>query len=53
MAAKEGSYCNNNKKFIKRVRATKYYGRCSEKGHNSCTCTVEIKDIGNSDTSEE
>jgi len=36
----------------KRVRAERRCGRCSEIGHNSRTCKVEIKDINNSDASK-
>ena len=53
MAAKESNYCDNGEKLVKRVRVTKYYSYYDEKGHNSCTCIVEIKDINNSDTFEE
>jgi len=53
MAAKEGSYCNDGEKFIKRVRTAKYYGYCGEKGHNSRTYIVEIKNTNHSDTSKE
>jgi len=53
MTVREGSYYNNGEKLIKRVRATKYCGHCGEKGHNSCIYIVEIRDINNSDTSEE
>ena len=53
MAIREGSYCNNGKKSTKRVRAVRHCGRCSEKGHNSRTYIVEIKDVDNSDTFKE
>jgi len=53
MAAREGSYCNNGEKPIKRVRTARHCGRCGEKGHNFYTCIVEIKDVGNSDISKE
>jgi len=53
MAAKEGSYRDNGKKPIKRVRAAKRYSCCGEKGHNSRTCIVEIRDADNSDTFKE
>jgi len=53
MAIREGNCYNNSEKLAKRVRAVKYYGHYGEKRHNSCTCIVEIKDINNSDTSEE
>jgi hypothetical protein len=35
----------------KRVRAERRCGRCSEVGHNSRTCRVEIEDVDNSDAS--
>jgi len=53
VAAKEGSYCNNSEKLVKRVRVIKHYSCCGEKRHNSRTYIVEIKDIDNSDTSKE
>jgi hypothetical protein len=36
----------------KRVRAERRCGRCSEIGHNSRTCKVEIEDLDDSDDSE-
>ena len=53
MAAREGSCRNDSEKPAKRVRAARHCGRCGEKGHNSRTCTVEIEDVDNSDTSKE
>jgi len=53
MAAREGSRRDNGEKPAKRVRVARHYGRCGEKGHNSRTYIVEIKDVGNSDTSKE
>ena len=53
MAAKEGSYCNNSEKPIKRVRAIRHYGHYDEKGHNSHIYIVEIKDADNSDIFKE
>jgi len=53
MAAREGSYCDNGEKLVKRVRAAKYYGHCGEKGYNSRTCIVKIKDVNNSDIFKE
>jgi len=53
MAVREGSYCDDSKKSIKRVRAVKHYGCYGEKGHNSRTYIVEIKDADNSDTFKE
>jgi hypothetical protein len=37
----------------KRVRAERHCGRCSETGHNSRTCKVEIEDVEDSDESKE
>ena len=53
MAVREGSCRNDGEKPAKRVRAARHYGRCGKKGHNSRTCTVEIEDADDSDTSEE
>ena len=53
MAVREGSRCDNGEKPVKRVRVARHCGRCGEKGHSSCTYTVEIKDIDNSNTSKE
>jgi hypothetical protein len=53
MAVREGSYYNNGEKPIKRVCVIRHYSYCGEKGHNSRTCIVEIKDVDNSDTSKE
>ena len=50
MAVREGSYYNNGEKPIKRVRAVRYYSRCGEKGYNSYTYIVEIKNVSNSNT---
>jgi hypothetical protein len=38
---------------MKRVRAKRYYSYCGEVRHNSRTCKVEIKDVDNSEESEE
>ena len=53
MAVREGSCRNNNEKPAKRVRVARHCGRYGKKGHNSCTCIAEIKNIDNSDTSKE
>jgi hypothetical protein len=37
---------------LKRVRAERRCGRCSEVGHNLRTCKVEIEDADNSDASD-
>jgi hypothetical protein len=51
IAAKEGSSCEECKTPAKRVRAERRCGRCSEIGHNSRTCKVEIEDVDNSNAS--
>jgi hypothetical protein len=50
---KEGSSREESKTPIKRVRAERYCSYCGEVGHNSRTCKVEIKDVDNSEESEE
>lgn len=37
----------------KRVRIERRCGRCSQVGHNSCTCQVELEDVEDSDEFEE
>jgi hypothetical protein len=49
---KEGSSCEEGETPAKRVRAERRCGRCSEIGHNSRTCKVEIVDVDDSDASE-
>ena len=53
MAIREGSCYNDGEKPAKRMRAARYCGRSGEKGYNSHTYIVEIKNIDNSDTSKE
>ena len=48
----EGSRRKDSETPAKRVRAERRCGRCSEVGHNSRTCRVEIVDVDNSDASE-
>ena len=48
----EGSRRKDSETPAKRVRAERRCGRCSEVGHNSRTCKVEIEDIDNSDASK-
>jgi hypothetical protein len=48
---KEGSSHEEGETPAKRVRAERHYGRCSEVGHNSRTCKVEIEDVDDSNTS--
>jgi hypothetical protein len=52
IGAKEGSSRKEGKTPAKRVRAERRCGRCSEIGHNSRTCKVEIEDVDNSDASK-
>jgi hypothetical protein len=52
IAKKEGGRCEDGETPAKRVRAQRRCGRCSEVGHNSRTCRVEIGDVDNSDASE-
>jgi hypothetical protein len=49
---REGYSRDNSKTPAKRVRAERHYSRCSEIGHNSRTCKVEIEDVDNSEESE-
>ena len=49
---KEGSSYKEGETPTKRVRAERRCGRCSEIGHNSRTCKVEIEDVDDSDASE-
>ena len=51
IAEKEGGSRRNGETPAKRVRAERRCGRCSETGHNSRTCKVEIEDADNSDSS--
>jgi hypothetical protein len=52
IAKKEGSSREEGETPAKRVRAERRCGRCSEIGHNSRTCKVEIVDVDNSDASK-
>jgi hypothetical protein len=52
IAEKEGGSRKEGETPAKRVRVERRCGRCSEIGHNSRTCKVEIEDVDNSDTSE-
>jgi hypothetical protein len=52
IAKRESSGCEDGKTPAKRVRAERRCGRCSEVGHNSRTCKVEIEDVDDSDASE-
>ncbi len=52
IAKKEGSRHEDGETPAKRVRAERRCGRCSEIGHNSRTCKVEIED-GDSSTASE
>ena len=51
IAKMDGSGREDSETPAKRVRAERRCGRCSEVGHNSRTCRVEIEDVDNSDAS--
>jgi hypothetical protein len=50
---KEGSSRKEGKTPVKRVRAERHCSCCGEVRHNSRTCKVEIKDVDDSEESEE
>jgi hypothetical protein len=52
IAKKEGSRRKDSEAPAKRVRAERRCGRCSEVGHNSRTCKVEIEDVDDSEASK-
>jgi hypothetical protein len=52
IGAKEGGSREEGETPAKRVRAERRCGRCSEIGHNSRTCKVEIEDVDDSDASK-
>jgi hypothetical protein len=52
IAEKEGGRCEDSERPVKRVRAERHCGRCSETRHNSRTCKVEIEDADSSDASK-
>jgi hypothetical protein len=52
IAEREGGRREEGEEPAKRVRAVRRCGRCSEIGHNSRTCKVEIEDANDSDASE-
>jgi hypothetical protein len=52
IAKREGSSRKDGETPAKRVRAKRYYSRCSEIRHNSRTYKVEIEDADNSEESE-
>jgi hypothetical protein len=52
IAEKEGGSREDGETPAKRVRAERRCGRCSEVGHNSRTCKVEIEDVDDSDASD-
>jgi len=52
IAEKAGGSCEEGKMPAKRVRTGRRCGTCSENGHNSRTCTVEIDDAEESDRPE-
>jgi hypothetical protein len=52
IAEKEGGSREDGEMPAKRVRAERRCGRCSEVGHNSRTCKVEIEDVDDSNASD-
>jgi hypothetical protein len=52
IAEREGGSREEGKTPAKMVRVERHCGRCSETGHNSRTCKVEIEDVEDSDASE-
>jgi hypothetical protein len=52
IAKKEGSRRKDSETPAKRVRAERRCGRCSEVGHNSRICKVEIEDVDDSGASQ-
>jgi hypothetical protein len=52
IAEKEGGGRSKGETPAKRVRVGRRCGRCSEIGHNSRTCKVEVEDASNSEASE-
>lgn len=53
IAEAEGGSCDKGATPAKRVRSERRCGRCSQIGHNSRTCQVELEDTEESDASEE
>ena len=51
IAEKDGSGKEAAEQPVKRVRKERHCGRCGKTGHNLRTCTAEIIDPDNSDTS--
>ena len=49
LAENAGSSCNAGEGLLKRVRAERHYSTCGKIGHNSHTCTAEIKDASDSE----
>jgi len=52
IAEEEGGRRKESDKPAKRVRVERRCGCCSEVGHNSRTCKVEIEDVDNNDASK-
>jgi hypothetical protein len=52
IAKMEGGRREDGETPAKRVHAERRCGRCSEVGHNSRTCKVEIEDVDDSEASE-
>jgi hypothetical protein len=52
IAEREGGNHEEGKTPAKRVCTEKHCGHCGKVGHNSCTCKVEIEDVGDSNKFE-
>jgi hypothetical protein len=52
IAERKSSSCKDGKTPAKRVRAEERCSCCSEVGHNSCTCKVEIENADDINESE-
>ena len=53
IAEREGSSRNDGDTAAKRVRVGRRCGRCGEVGHNTRTCTADIEQSDDSNSSEE
>jgi hypothetical protein len=50
---REGSSCNDGNIAIKRVCVGRYYRYCSKVGYNTYTCTADIEQLDDSNSSKE
>jgi hypothetical protein len=53
LAKNAGSSCDASKGLLKKVWVERYYSTCSKIGYNSCTYTANIKDVSDSEGSNE